>query len=312
MKPEIIVAYPLRPRAMAQLEERFALHHLWQADDPDALVGRVSDNVRAIVTTGERGVSRELIGRLPKLEIVGCFGVGVDAVHPEFCQQRGVVVTNTPDVLSKDVADMGIVLMVSVMRRIVEADRYLRAGHWKNAPFELATSPSGKTLGILGMGRIGLELAKRAKTMDMEVIYHNRSKRADIDLDYAASPVELARRANVMILCCPGGDATRNLVTAEVLEALGPDGYLVNIARGSVVDESALITALRNGTIKGAGIDVFVDEPNVPEALIAMNNVVLQPHQASATRETRDAMAQLVVDNLDRYFETGETITRFI
>ena len=312
MNPEILVVHPLRPDAMTQLEARFALHHLWQSNEPDALVGRVADRVRAIVTTGERGVSRSLVERLPKLEIVGCFGVGVDAVHPEFCQQRGVIVTNTPDVLSKDVADMGIVLMVSVMRRIVEADRYVRAGNWQQAPFELATSPGGKTLGILGMGRIGLELAKRAQTMDMKVIYHNRSKRAEIDLDYAASPLELARRADVMILCCPGGDATRNLVGGAVLEALGPDGYLINIARGSVVDETALVTALANGTIKGAGIDVFVDEPNVPEALVAMENVVLQPHQASATTETRDAMAQLVVDNLDRYFTTGETITRFI
>lgn len=311
MKPELLVIFPNRPDAMAQLEERYKLHHLWQSDDKKTLISECADRIQGIVTSGEHGASAQLIASLPKLKIISCYGVGVDAVDPQSCKDRDIIITNTPDVLSKEVADMGIALMLTTLRRLIEADQFVRDGQWEKGNFPLSTSATGKTLGILGMGRIGAELAKRAKAMDMKVCYHNRRKRDDVDLDYADNLVDMAKASDVLMLCCPGGDATRGLINAEVLKALGKDGYLINVARGSVVDEPALIAALTNGTIKAAGLDVFANEPVVPAALKAMNNVVLQPHAASATTETRDAMAQLVVDNLDSYFRDGTVITRF-
>ena len=308
-KPSVLVVWPNRPKAMAELESAYRLVHLWQAAEPEALLDEVGPEIRAIVTTGERGASAQLIDRLPRLEIVACFGVGYDGIDVAACKPRGIRVTNTPDVLSRDVADMGLGLILMTLRRMAEADRFVRAGRWIEGAHPLGTCTAGKKLGILGMGRIGLELAKRAEVLGMEVAYHNRTERADVALPYKASLVELARWADVLVLCCPGGAATRNLVNAEVLEALGPAGWLVNIARGSVVDESALVAALEAGKIKGAGLDVFADEPRVPEALLAMDNVVLQPHNASATEETRDAMAGLVVANLRAHFGGQELPT---
>lgn len=311
MTVDLLVVFPNRPKAMQQLEARFKLHHYWQAEDRNALLDACGERIRGIVTSGEHGASADMIARLPKLEIVSCYGVGVDAVHLPSCRERGIVVTNTPDVLSREVADMGIMLMLATLRRMIEADRHVRTGAWPAGNFEMTVSATGKTLGIVGMGRIGMEVAKRAKAMDMEVIYHNRRQREDVDLPYVASLPELAQKSDVLILCCPGGDATRGIVNAEVLEALGPQGFLVNIARGSVVDEPALIDALKSGRIKGAGLDVFANEPHVPDELIAMDQVILQPHAASATAETRDLMAQLTADNLFSYFDNGSVLTRF-
>lgn len=312
MKPELLVVFPNRPDAMAQLAETYWLHHLWQADDKEALIASCRERIEGIVTVGELGASAELIAQLPNLKIISCFGVGVDAVHAESCTSRGIIVTNTPDVLSKEVADMGIGLMLATLRRLVEADRYVRDGRWPSGNFPLASSATNKTLGILGMGRIGLELAKRANAMDMRVLYHNRSRRPDVDLPFVETLVDLAKQSDVLMLCCPGGDATRGLVNADVLAALGSEGFLVNVARGSVVDEPALLNALQQGVIKGAGLDVFANEPNVPVDFFTMPQVVLQPHAASATSETRDAMAQLVVDNLASYFSKGTVLTRFL
>ncbi len=304
-KPAVLVVWPNRPKAMAELEAAYRLVHLWQAATPEELLEEVGSEIRAIVTTGERGASAQLMDRLPRLEIVACFGVGYDGIDVEACKARGIRVTNTPDVLSRDVADMGLGLILMTLRRLAEADRFVRAGRWLEGAHPLGTCLAGKKLGILGMGRIGFELARRARVLDMEVAYHNRTKRADVELPYMASLVELARWADVLALTCPGGPATRNLVDAAVLDALGPEGWLINIARGSVVDEPALVAALQAGRIKGAGLDVFADEPRVPEALLGMENVVLQPHNASATEETRDAMAGLVVANLAAHFEGG-------
>ena len=301
-KPAVLVVWPNRPKAMAELEAAYRLIHFWQASEPETLLDAEGPEVRAIVTTGERGASAQLMDRLPRLEIVACFGVGYDGIDVAACKARGVRVTNTPDVLSRDVADMGLGLILMTLRRMAEADRFVRAGRWIEGAHPLGTCAAGKKLGILGMGRIGLELAKRANVLDMEVAYHNRTRRADVELPYKSSLVELARWADVLAVACPGGAATRNLVDAEVLEAVGPEGWLINIARGSVVDEPALVAALQAGKIRGAGLDVFADEPRVPEALLAMDNVVLQPHNASATEETRDAMAGLVVANLRAHF----------
>lgn len=308
-KPSVLVVWPNRPKAMAELDAAYRLVNLWQASDPEAMIDSEGPEIRAIVSTGERGVSAALIDRLPRLEIVACFGVGYDGIDVGACHARGIRVTNTPDVLSRDVADMGLGLILMTLRRMAEADRFVRRGDWRHGSHPLGTCLAGKKLGIVGLGRIGLELAKRARAVDMTPAYHNRSQRADVDLPYFASPVDLARWADVLVLACPGGAATRHLANAEVLDALGPEGWLINIARGSVVDEAALVDALEQGRIKGAGLDVFADEPLVPDALLAMENVVLQPHNASATEETRDAMAGLVVANLAAHFAGKELIT---
>ena len=308
-RPSVLVVWPNRPKAMAEIDAAYRLVHLWQAANAEELIDSDGPEIRAIVTTGERGASAALIERLPRLEIIACFGVGYDGIDVEACRARGIRVTNTPDVLSRDVADMGLGLILMTLRRMAEADRFVRRGDWIQDTLPLGTCLAGKKLGIIGLGRIGMELAKRARAVDMIPAYHNRSRRGDVELPYFATPIELARWADVLVLACPGGAATHHLVTAEVLEALGPEGWLINIARGSVVDEAALVQALETGRIKGAGLDVFADEPRVPEALLAMENVVLQPHMASATEETRDAMAALVVANLAAHFAGRELVT---
>ncbi|MEO1016972.1 MAG: 2-hydroxyacid dehydrogenase [Pseudomonadota bacterium] len=312
-KADILVLVEQRPKAMAQLEARYRLHRHDLANDKDAFVAACAPRIRGVVSNGEVGANRALLAQLPALEIVACFGVGVDAIDLAYCQEQSVPVTNTPDVLSAEVADLGLGLTLAVMKRVFEADRYLRAGNWpKSGPFAMGTTLGGKTMGIVGLGRIGKALAKRAEACDMSIVYHGRNAQADVPYRYYADLVAMARDVDVLAISTPGGDGTRGLVSAEVLRALGPEGYLVNIARGSVVDEAALTTALVNREIKGAGLDVFEREPNVPEALIGLDHVILTPHIASATNETRDAMAQLVVDNLDAHFAGKPLPTRFI
>jgi len=311
MKPDVLVVFPIRPKAMAQLEAAYTLHHWWNADDPDRLLDEVGQRVRAIVTTGEKGASAALIDRLPALEIVGCFGVGIDAVDRAACSRRGVLITNTPDVLTEDVADMGLLLVLACLRRLLVGDRWIREGSWRrDGAMPLTTTARGRTLGILGLGRIGKALGRRAELLGMTVAYHGRHPQPDVSWRYHEGLVALAADCDVLALCCPGGAGTRGLVTAAVLQALGPDGWLVNIARGSVVDEPALVAALVEQKIAGAGLDVFADEPNVPEALLGLDNVILQPHAASGTTQTRDAMAQLVVDNLQRHFAGQPLLTQ--
>ncbi len=310
MKPDVLVVWPNRPDQMAQLEAAYAVHHLYQAADPDLLVAEVGPRVRAIVTTGERGATRSLIERCPALEIVSCFGVGIDAIDRDACRERGVPVTNTPDVLTEDVADMGLVLMLALLRRIPAGDRWVREGRWKSeGAMPLSRCARNKTLGILGLGRIGKALGRRGELLGMKVVYHGRRPQADVSHRYYDRLVDMARDADVLALCLPGGRDTAALVTAEVLDALGPGGYLVNIARGSVVDEPALVTALVERRIAGAALDVFADEPNVPDALLELDHVILQPHAASGTVETRDGMAQLVVDNLAAHFAGRPLLT---
>jgi lactate dehydrogenase-like 2-hydroxyacid dehydrogenase len=310
VKPDVLVVWPNRPKAMAELESAYTLHHLWQAPDREALLAEVGPRVRAIVTTGERGASAELIDRLPALEIAACFGVGYDGIDQEACRRRGVPITNTPDVLTEDVADMGLALTLCVMRRIVEGDRWVRAGRWvKEGAMPLGSTPRGKRMGIVGLGRIGKALARRAEAIGMRVAYHGRQPQPDVTYPHHADPVSLARESDVLAVCTPGGAATRGLISREALAALPPSAVLINIARGTVVDEAALVEALTSGRLAGAGLDVFADEPNVPEALLKLDNVVLTPHAASATVETRDAMAQLVVDNLAAHFAGKPLVT---
>ena len=308
-KQEILIVAPIRPKAMAALEETYICHHYYKAQDGEALLADVGQRITGAVSIGEYGVSAAQMDKMPNLEIISCFGVGVDAIDLPAARERSVIVTNTPDILSEEVADMGIALILMTMRNMIQADGYVRNGRWPaEGPFPLGHTPRGKRLGILGLGRIGMELARRAEVLGMSVSYHNRSDKG-VAYTHVDDLVELARQSDVLALCCPGGPATHGLVNAAVLEALGHDGYLVNIARGSVVDESALVDALQQGKIAGAGLDVFAREPHVPDALRQMTNVVLQPHMASGTVETRDAMAQLVVDNLAAHFSGKKVLT---
>ena len=312
-KPNVLMTLPTRPAAMARLDAAFTIHALWEHKDPQAYLASVGPQVQAVATTGERGLSADEIAQLPNLEIVACFGVGVDAIDHDACDAGGIPVTNTPDVLSQDVADLAMGLVLAVLRRIVEADRYVRAGRWPSeGMLRLGTRLAGRRLGILGMGRIGFELAKRAAAFDLAVAYHNRRQRSDCAYQYFDSLTGLARWSDILVLTLPGGPSTQNLVDEAVLRALGADGVLINVARGSVVDEAALVAALQNGQIVGAGLDVFAAEPNVPSALFALDQVVLQPHQASATDATRDAMANLVVDNLLAHFAGKPLLTRYV
>ena len=235
------------------------------------------------MTTGERGASAKLIDRLPALEIAACFGVGYDGIDQEACRRRGIPITNTPDVLTEDVADMGLALTLCVMRRIVEGDRWVRAGRWvKEGAMPLGSTPRGKRMGIVGLGRIGKALARRAEAIGMRVAYHGRQPQPDVAYPHHADPVSLARESDVLAVCTPGGAATRGLISREVLAALPASAVLVNIARGTVVDEAALVEALTSGRLAGAGLDVFADEPNVPEALLEARQ--RGPHAARRER----------------------------
>jgi len=282
--------------SQARLEADYTVHRLWQAPDRGAFVRDVAPRIEVLVTTGGAGAARALIEQLPRLRLIACFGVGVDAIDLAAARERGVAVTNTPDVLTDDVADLAIGLMLAALRGIATADRYVRAGLWLRANMPLQTRMSGKRLGIVGIGRIGQAIARRASAFGMSISW-NGPRPKDLPWRYEPDLLALARSVDVLVAACPGGAATRGLISRAVLEALGP-GVFVNIARGSVVDETALVDLLVTQRLGGAALDVFADEPRVPEALFALDHVVLQPHQASATRETRGAMGQLVLDNI--------------
>jgi hydroxypyruvate reductase len=266
--------------------------------------------IRAVVTGGAEGIDAATIDALPDLEIISVCAVGYDSTDVAHAKARGVAVTNTPDVLTDDVADLAIGLMLATSRRIAEHDRYVRDGDWvsRGAP-PVTRRLSGRRIGILGLGRIGLAIAKRAEPFASEIAYFSRRQRSDVSYRYAPDVVSLAASVDILVVATSGGKDTASLVDAAVIEALGPDGMLVNIARGSVIDEAALVDALATGKLGSAGLDVFADEPNVPAALLTMPNVVLLPHQGSATIETRAGMGQLVVDNLDAHFAGRALLT---
>jgi lactate dehydrogenase-like 2-hydroxyacid dehydrogenase len=302
-KPEILELLDVHPGTTAKLDADYTLHKLWESGDQDALIDEVGVSVRGVVTNGIAGIKGELIKRLPALEIIAVLGVGVDSVDLETAKGQGVHVTNTPDVLTVGVAELAMAILLDVGRKITWNDRYLRAGRWpKEGDPPLSSSLAGRTLGVLGMGRIGQAIAERAKVFGMDIIYGGPNKKADLPFEYYSDPVALARAADVLMIACKGGAETAGLVSAEVIDAVGPEGWLINVSRGSVVDENALIDALQAGRLGAAGLDVFANEPQVPEALMAMENVVLQPHQGSACVETRDAMGDLVLANLSAHF----------
>jgi len=303
MKPDILLMLELFPVTMDTLENNYTVHRYWQADKPDELLADIAQRVTAVVTDGGRGVEASVLEQLPKVKVVTVMGVGVDSVALSYCKDRNIKVTNTPHVLSDDVADLGVALMLAVSRRLVYADKYCRTGQWADqGPMPLTTRMSGKRAGIFGMGSIGLRLAKRLEAFDMNVSYCNRNKRSDVNYQYVADLKYMATEVDYLIVTASASASTQKTVNADVLAALGPEGFLINISRGSLVDEDALIAALADGTIKGAGLDVFDGEPNINTALLTFDNVVLQPHQASATFDTRKAMGQVVCENLNSFF----------
>ena len=307
MKPEILALARFYPPTLAELEVEYTVHKLWTAKDPAALMQEVSGRVRAAVTTGLAGISREQIAALPKLEIVASFGNPRGTVDLAAARERGVVITNTPDAITKPVADLAMGLILAVMRRICESDRFVRSGQWLTRTMAMGRELGGKTCGIVGLGAIGRQVAKLAEAFGMSVRYHGPLSKDDAPWPYHAELEELARVSQCLVITCPLTQATRGLINTRILDALGPEGFLVNVARGPVVDELALISALREGRIAGAGLDVFWDEPRVPDELLAMDHVVLMPHMGSSTREVRDERGRKLLANLRAHF-AGEPV----
>lgn len=288
------------PQGVAEaIEARAPLHRLWLAPNREKALEELAPRIRAIaVCTGHTPIDGAFMGRFPNLQIVSSFGVGYDHVDAAWAGRRGIVVTHTPGVLDDEVADTAIGLTIAAVRQLPQAERYLREGKWPNAPYPLTPSLRGRTMGILGLGRIGKAIAKRALAFGIEVVYHGRRAQPGAPYLYYPSLGAMAEACDILMVVAPGGAATRNIVDAGILRALGPDGVLISMARGSLVDEPALIEALRTGTILAAGLDVFANEPHVPAELLALDNAVLLPHVGSASVKTRNAMADLVIGNI--------------
>ncbi|HVY50810.1 MAG TPA: 2-hydroxyacid dehydrogenase [Devosia sp.] len=304
MPVEILQTHKLLASCEAALAERYTVHKLHEAADRDSLLAGLRERVRGIAGGS---VGPDLMDKLPRLEIIANFGVGYDTIDTAAAKARNIRVTNTPNVLNDAVAEITIGLMIALARRIPQADQYVRQGRWAQGSFPLLAELNGKTVGILGLGRIGKEIAARAQAMRMRVVYHGRHKQPDEPFVYYADLNEMARDVDWLVVIAPGGKGTDKIVSRAVLEALGPEGYLVNMARGSLIDETAMVEMLQSGRLGGAALDVFEREPHVPEALFTLDNVVLSPHQGSATHQTRNKMGALLVANLDAHF-AGEPL----
>ncbi|MFG0229076.1 2-hydroxyacid dehydrogenase [Achromobacter sp. 413638] len=312
-KPRIIQVGSLAgsPSANQTLADRYDVVELWKFPDRKAALAEHGKGITAIVTSANFGANAELINALPDLKAICSWGVGYETIDVAAAQARGVQVSNTPDVLTDCVADLAWGLLIAAARRMGQGERFVRSGQWGqiHGSIPLGMRVSGKKLGIVGLGRIGDAIAKRGAGFDMQVRYHNRRKRDDVAYGYEASLVELARWADFLIVATVGGAGTRHLVNQEVLEALGPKGIVVNIARGPVIDETALVAALEAGKLGWAALDVFEHEPKVPQALLGSDQAVLLPHIGSATLETRQDMEDLMLENLRAFFETGRVVT---
>ncbi|MFL1904838.1 2-hydroxyacid dehydrogenase [Streptomyces tauricus] len=305
----VLQVSPLLPALEKALAERHRTVRLHELPDPAAYLREQAEGVVAVVTSARFGVANSLMDALPKLGAIVHFGVGYETTDVAHARARGVDVSNTPDVLNDCVADLAVGGLIDVMRELSAADRYVRAGRWGAAPYPLTSRVSGKRVGILGLGRIGRAVARRLEGFGMDIAYCSRGPVSDVPYRYLPTARELAAECDAVVVTVAGGAGTRGLVSAEVLDALGPRGFLVNVARGSVVDEPALVAAVREGRIAGAALDVFADEPNVPQALLESDRVLLLPHVASGTHETRQAMADLVLGNVQRFMAEGVLLT---
>jgi lactate dehydrogenase-like 2-hydroxyacid dehydrogenase len=309
-KAKVLQIGPLSERFNRELAAEYEVSALWQQAEPLAFLREQGEQFLYMVSSARFGCTADQLSLLPNLRAICSFGVGYDPYPLELLRDRGIVLSTTPDVLNDCVADLAMGLMIDSARRLSEADRFVRSGAWNSTTgFPLARRVSGKRLGIVGLGRIGEAVALRASGFSMPVRYHNRRPVVGSRYQYEPDLLALARWADFLVLTCPGGKATHHLINAEVLEALGPEGFLINVARGSVVDEAALITALQQKVIGGAGLDVFEREPQVPAVLRELDNVVLLPHVGSASVETRQQMADLVLDNLRAFIATGKLLT---
>lgn len=307
MKQTLLAMDSGHPGQMEALAEHFEVIRPARPD-PERIIRDHQNEIQA-VTTFLTPVSRTLIEALPNLEIIASGAVGLDHIALEAARSRSIAITNTPDVLTDDTADVALLLMLNVARRAVEGDAYVRAGLWTKGPLALGTSLSGKTVGIVGLGRIGQAVAQRAAAFNMEIVYHGPREKPDQPFQYYDDLETMAGVADFLVLTCPGGEETHHLIDYKILQALGPQGFLINIARGSVVKEEDLLVALCNKSVAGAGLDVYEHEPHVPDVLFKMDNVVLTPHIGSATIETRTRMGQIVVDNLLAHFEGRDLLT---
>lgn len=306
---EIVQTTGMPPAIQQELDARYTVHRLWEAKDRGAFLKQIAPQVRGMVTSGGVGANRALIEAFPKLEIISSFGVGYDPIDIDCAKERKIIVTNTPDVLTDDVADIAMALTLAMIRRIPQGDQFVRQGRWPKERFALTDKLGGKIMGIVGLGRIGQAIARRAEPFGVEIRYFGPRRKADVPYRYYSDLVTMAKEVDILMIACPGGKATEGIVSVAVIEALGPKGYLVNIARGSIVDEPALVKALVEGKLAGAGLDVFADEPKVPEALWALDSVALAPHVGSATHATRNAMGELVLKNLAAHFSGQPVLT---
>ena len=299
---DVLMLSPMMPLVLEGIAREFNLLKAWEAPDREAFIREHAPRIRGMAPGSHYRVDGALMDKLPKLEIIANFGVGYDTIDAAEAGRRGIIVTNTPDVLTEELADLAIGLLLATIRQLPQVDRYLRAGKWLEKPYPLTATLRDRKVGILGLGRIGKAVAKRLEAFGLEIGYHGRSAQKDVPYRFYPSLVEMAKDADVLMCVAPGGTETKGMVNAEVMRALGPDGVLINVGRGSVVDERALIEALRNKEILTAGLDVFEDEPRVPKELIEIEHAVLLPHVGSASVHTRNAMGQLVVDNLSSWF----------
>ena len=301
MNSPILIMAPLYEPTLNELEATYTCHRYWTAADRAALMRELAGSCKVVVTNGGRGISGAEMAQLPQLELVSCFGVGVDAIDLGYAREHRIAVTNTPDVLTEDVADLALSLLLATVRRIPFGDRHVREGKWLKGSMPLTNSLQRRQVGIVGLGRIGQAIAKRCAAFNTEIGYFGPRAKPGSGYRYFDDVVALAQWADVLVAACPGGAATQKIVSRAALKALGAQGVFINIARGSVVDQEALVEFLVDGTLGGAGLDVFNNEPNVPEALLGLDTVVLQPHQGSATHSTRAAMGQLAVSNVAAY-----------
>lgn len=307
--PELFSAGFLPEDAKALLLQKYTLHDYHKAADPAALLAQVANNITCMVGTSHASMPASLINALPKLKQVSIYGAGYEKIDIAALRERNIVLTNTPDVMCEDVADLGMTLILTAVRRVLASDRFIRAGKSSGPIMAFAHSVRGMTLGIVGLGKIGLGVAKRAEAFGMQIAYHNRKQRSDVAYHYYATLMELALNTDVLLLVAPGGEATRLMVNAEIIAALGPQGTLVNIGRGTLVDEEALVKALVEGKLGAAALDVYNDLANPPAALFDLENVVLSHHRGSATFESRGAMRDLFVANVDAFFTDKPALT---